>query len=188
MEARATTSAAAKVIEDLSIKDAEILRGSSRREKKHTQGEKAQTYGYVQMHKKMHQRQKRMKRQMDIQRILVDFKGIRNILGIKSAKKRVLITKIKNENGECITSRKGIADVFGESYKQLYEENEQDESEQELGEDEKKSSTQVHNNNTEEMTRIPGSTTEELQTAINKLKKANLQTATEYVMTKREKW
>ena len=65
----------------------------------------------------MYQRKKRMKRQQDIQRILEDFKGIRNIPGIKSAKKRVLITKIKNEKGECITCRKGIADVFGEFYK-----------------------------------------------------------------------
>ena len=112
-----------------------------------------------------------MKRQMDIQRILEDFKGIRNIPGIKSALKRVLITKIKNEKGECITSRKGLADVFGELYKKLYEDNDQDESEQELGEDENKSSTDVHNKNTEEMTRIPEITTEELQTAINKLKK-----------------
>ena len=76
------------------------------------------------MHKNMHQRdKKRMKRQMDIQSILEDFKGIRNIPGIKSAKKRVLITKIKNE--------KGIADVSGEFYKKLYEDNDQDESEQE---------------------------------------------------------
>ena len=36
-----------------------------------------------------------MKRQMDIQRILEDFKGVRNIPGIKSAKKRVHITKKK---------------------------------------------------------------------------------------------
>ena len=34
-----------------------------------------------------------MKRQQDIQRILEDFKGVRNIPGIKSAKKKVLITK-----------------------------------------------------------------------------------------------
>ena len=61
-----------------------------------------------------------MKRQMDIQKILEDFKGIRNIPVIKSAKKRVLITKIKNEKGECITSRKGIADVFGEFYKKNF--------------------------------------------------------------------
>ena len=59
-------------------------------------------------------------------------------------------------------------------YKKLYEDNEQDESEQELGEDENKSSTEVHNSNTEEMTRIPEITTEELQTAINKLKKRQI--------------
>ena len=52
-----------------------------------------------------------MKRQQDIQRILEDFKGVRNIPGIKSARKKVLITKIKNDTGESITSRKGIADV-----------------------------------------------------------------------------
>ena len=57
-----------------------------------------------------------MKRQMDVQKILEDFKGIRNIPGIKSAKKRVFITKIKNETGECITSRKEIAHVFGEFF------------------------------------------------------------------------
>ena len=34
-----------------------------------------------------------MKRQMEIQRLLEDFKGIRSIPVIKSAKKRVLITK-----------------------------------------------------------------------------------------------
>ena len=55
-----------------------------------------------------------MKRQQDIERILEEFKGFRNIQRIKTAKKRVLITKIKNEKGECITSRKGIADAFGE--------------------------------------------------------------------------
>ena len=84
-----------------------------------------------------------MKRQMDIQRILEDFKGIRNIPVIKSGKQRVLITKIKNEKGECITSRKGIADVFGEFYKKLYEDNDQNESGQELGGDENKSCTDV---------------------------------------------
>ena len=36
-----------------------------------------------------------MKRQPDIERILEEFKGVRNIPGIKTAKKRVLITKKK---------------------------------------------------------------------------------------------
>ena len=96
-----------------------------------------------------------MKRQQDIQRILEDFKGVRNIPGIKSAKKKVLITKIKNDKGECITSRKGIADVFGEFYKRLYEDNERDDFEHEMSDDR----------------RIPEITTEELQNAISKLKK-----------------
>ena len=65
-----------------------------------------------------------MKRQQDIERILEEFKGVRNIAGIKTAKKRVLITKIKNDKGECITSRRGIADFFGEFYKRLYEDRE----------------------------------------------------------------
>ena len=46
---------------------------------------------------------KRAKRQEEIQRKLEDFKGIKNSSGIKSAKRRVLITKIKNEKGEVIT-------------------------------------------------------------------------------------
>ena len=41
----------------------------------------------------------------------------------------------------------------------IYDDNEQDESEQELGEDENKSSTDVHHNSTDEMTRIPEITT-----------------------------
>ena len=52
-----------------------------------------------------------------------------------------------------------------------YDDSEQDESEQELGEDENKSSTDVHYNSTDETTRIPEITTESFQTAKNKLKK-----------------
>ena len=96
-----------------------------------------------------------MKRQQDIERILEEFKGVRNILGIKTAKKKVLITKIKNDKGQYITSRKGIADVFGEFYKRLYEDNERDDFEHEMSDDR----------------RIPEITTEELQNAISKLKK-----------------
>ena len=54
-----------------------------------------------------------MKRQQDIQRILEDIKGVSNIPGINSAKKKVLILKIKNERGEIMTSREGIANLFG---------------------------------------------------------------------------
>ena len=59
-------------------------------------------------------------------------------------------------------------------YRKLYDDNEQDESEQEIGENGNESSTDVHNNDTDEMTRIPEITTEELQTAINKLEKRQI--------------
>ena len=172
-EVRVMASAAAKVSEDLSTKDAEVLRLID--ERRSTPKEEKQRLTEVSKCIKTCIRdKKRMKRQMDIQRILEDFKGIRNFPGIKSAKNRILITKIKNDQGECITSRKGTADVFGEFYKRLHEDKEKDESEQELGEDENSSSTDVHNNNTEETTIIPEITAEELQTAINKLKKRQI--------------
>ena len=41
-------------------------------------------------------------------------KGVKNIQGIKSAKKRVLITNTKNVKRKMITCRKGIANVFKE--------------------------------------------------------------------------
>ena len=97
---------------------------------------------------------KRVKRHHDIERILEEFKGVQTIPRVKSAKKRVLITKIKNTKGECITSRKGIADTFGEFYKRLYEDSGKNNSEQEESDEE----------------RIPKITSEEIQAAICKLK------------------
>ena len=41
----------------------------------------------------------------------------------KSGRKRTLIPKVKNDKGETITSRKGLADLFGELYSKLYAEN-----------------------------------------------------------------
>ena len=48
----------------------------------------------------MYQRQKRKKRQQDIKEKLENFKGVSNIRGIKSAKKEVHITKVKNSRLE----------------------------------------------------------------------------------------
>ena len=77
----------------------------------------------------------------------------------------------------CTPPKKSMASI-DETYslthlpqKKLHEDKEKDESEQEQGEDDSNSCTDVHNNNTEETARIPEITTEELQTAINKLKK-----------------
>ena len=154
---------AAAETEEISRKDAEIRRLIE--ERRCTPKEEKQRLKEVsKCIKKSIRDKKRVKRQQVIQKILEDFKGVSNIPGIKSAKKKVLITKSKNERGEMNTSRKGIANVFGEFYKKLFDDNEQDEYGNE-------SNTDVHINDTEEMTRIPEITTEELQDAIRKLRK-----------------
>ena len=152
-EMQETTYAAAKKKDECVDKDVEILRLIEER-RKMPKEERQRLKDLSKKIKKMYQRKKRMKRQQDIERILQEFKGVRNIPRIKTAKKRVLITKIKNKKGECITSRKGIGDTFGEFYKRLYEDRRKDNSEHEMKDDK----------------RIPEITSEELQSAISKLK------------------
>ena len=181
-------TAAARENDEISRKDAEIrrlieLRRSTPKEEKQRVKELSKSI------KKCIRDKKRVKKQQEIQKILEDFKGVSNIPGIKSAKKKVLITKIKNERGEIITSRKGIANVFGEFYKKLYDDNEQDEFGNE-------SNIDVHISDTEEMTRIPEITSEELQELRSgNSKKVNHQTATGFeqktsklVTRRRKKW
>ena len=156
-------TAAAKETEKISRKDAEIrrlieLRRSTPKEEKQRMTELSKSI------KKCIRREKSVKRQQVIQKNLEDFKGVSNIPGIKSANKKVLITKIKNERGEIITSRKGIANISGEFSKKLYDDNEQDENGNESNKD-------MHISDTEEMTRIPEITSEELQDATRKFKK-----------------
>ena len=133
-EAQVTTSAAAKESEECLDKDAEILRLIEER-RSTPKEEKQRLKDLSKSLKKCIREKKRMKRQQDTQRILEEFKGVRNIPGIKAAKKRVLITKINNDKGECITSRKGIADALGEFYKRLYEDKERDDFEHETSDD-----------------------------------------------------
>ena len=64
---------------------------------------------------------KRSERQQKIQKLLEEMRGTKNIANIKSAKRRILIPKIKTMKGEAITSRRGIADVFDEFYGKLYD-------------------------------------------------------------------
>ena len=52
---------------------------------------------------------------------------VENISCSKSAKKRVLMPKVKNVKGDTITSRKGIANVFGELDSKLHAGNETEE-------------------------------------------------------------
>ena len=92
---------------------------SSRRGRSTPKEEKQRLKELSKCIKKCIRDKKRVRRQQLSQRILEDFKGVSNIPGIKSAKKKVLITQIKNERGEIITSRKGIANVFGEVYQKI---------------------------------------------------------------------
>ena len=55
------------------------------------------------------------------QKMLEQVKGTRNISSIKSVKKRILIPKVKNKEGETIKTRQGIANVFAKFYEDLYE-------------------------------------------------------------------
>ena len=71
--------------------------------------------------KKCIREKKGKKRQGKIRKILENFKGTRNILNIKSMKKRVLIPKVKNKKGETINTKQEIANVFAEFYESLYE-------------------------------------------------------------------
>ena len=65
----------------------------------------------------------RTKWQEKIQRILEEFRGIESRSCITSGRKRTLIPKVKNDKAETITSRKGIANVLGEFYSNLFAEN-----------------------------------------------------------------
>ena len=46
--------------------------------------------------------------------------GTKNINSIKSVKKRILIPKVKNKEGEAVKTRQGIANVFAKFYEDLY--------------------------------------------------------------------
>ena len=81
------------------------------------------------------------------------------------------------------------------STKKLYEDNDQDESEQELGEEENKNSTDVHFYNTERDDKNPRDHNRRVAHCNQTNSKANPQRATEsepktlkHVMMKREKW
>ena len=59
--------------------------------------------------------------------ILEELKGSKSISNITSARKKTLIPKIRDEKYEIITSRKGIANVFGKFYSKLFSDGQQGE-------------------------------------------------------------
>ena len=63
---------------------------------------------------------KRVERRHRIATILHEFQGLKNIAGVKSRRRRTLITQMKDENGQEKTDRTSIANVFADFYAELY--------------------------------------------------------------------
>ena len=101
-------TAAAKETEEISKEDVEIRRVIE--ERRRIPKEEKQRLKEVSKCRKMYQRQKKNENTA---------KHPKNTWRLQRCKKhpKVLITKIKNERGKIIKSRTGIANVFGEFYK-----------------------------------------------------------------------
>ena len=119
----------------------------------------------------------RTKRQEQIQKILEKVKGTKNISSIKSVKKRILIPKVKNKEGEAVKTRQGIANVFAKFYEDLYE------GEEGYTEDDMESCTEDDKTDPSQLNSIPEFTKNEIQDAIDRLKKGKRKTAMEYELS-----
>ena len=56
-----------------------------------------------------------------IQNLLSKFAGLNAVSGIKSRRRKLLITEMTDEAGSKVDTRKGIADIFAQFYGELYE-------------------------------------------------------------------
>ena len=70
-------------------------------------------------------------------------------------KKKTLIPKVKSEKGETVTSRKGIANVFGKFHSKLYAEERLDEEEHDPHRSETRTSKRGRSGEEEEKKEIP---------------------------------
>ena len=107
-------------------------------------------------------------------KILGKVKGIKNISSIKSAKKRILIPKVRNKDGEAEKTRQGIENVFAIFYEDLYQ-GEDDHNDEDMS-----SCIDHENADSSQIETFPEFTTEEIQAAVDRLKKGRRETAMEY--------
>ena len=98
-----------------------------------------------------------------------ELKGTKNISNVTSAKIRVLLPKIKNMEGETITT-KGIANVFAEFYAKLCG---NDEGEENKKEKEAQTYTECKEKISEKFEPNPEFTKCEIQDAIDRRKRGN---------------
>ena len=83
----------------------------------------------------------------------------------------MLISKVLNDKGETITWRKGIASVFGEFFSKLDDSHETEEKLQNTLSHDTRAVDEAKSNGEENNEKMPLVTDEEIQAAINKLKK-----------------
>ena len=112
---------------------------------------------------------KRLKRQEKIQKNLEKVKGTKKITNIKSVKKRILIPRVKNKEGEVVKTRQGIANVFAQFYEELYA------GEDEYVDEDVMIGAEGEDEESEQSIKIKEFTTEEIQSAIDRLKKGKAQ-------------
>ena len=102
---------------------------------------------------------------------------------------------MRNDKGKTITSRKGIATVFGEFYSKMYAEHQFGEEVQDPQNLETRINTKKKSWNEEVRNEIPDFTQDEVQAAIDNLKKVKQVTTTEsgpktsrHAVKRRKKW
>ena len=161
--AEAADGPEAREVEDTNDEDRKI-RALIQKRKNTAKNEKEKIREISKEIKKRIRDNKRRKRQEKIQKILEQVKGTRNIHSIKSVKKRILIPKIKNKEGEDEKTRQGIADVFAKFYEELYKgEDEQEKNEHEC--------IEYKDDDSSQKGKIAEFTKEEIDAAIHRLKK-----------------
>ena len=74
--------------------------------------DKAQVRDISKMIKQGIRDNKRSERHEKIRAILEEYKGSTSVAGVKTRKKKVLVTHMRNESGNIDATRKGIANVF----------------------------------------------------------------------------
>ena len=118
-QAVATEGHAAQEDQDTNEKD-ERIRALIQKRKNTAKHEKEQIREISKEIKKNIRENERMKRQERTQKILEKVIGTKNIPSIKSVKRRILIPKIRNKDGEAEKTRQGIANVFAKFCEELY--------------------------------------------------------------------
>ena len=147
------------------------LEGFLKKEEKLLKGEKQRLKDLTNHTRKCIRDKIRTKRQEKIQRTLEDLKRNQEHTRHQICKKKDTHHQDKNGKGEVITSRKGIANVFGEFYSKLSDDDKFDETEMESDKNETENNMEDQGTDVTETKEFPEITTEELQAAIYRLKK-----------------